>query len=162
VLMWSLGNEVNLTQPEGGDPAWSSNSWYNFLDQLAGQIKAIDPNHPIATAEGEIPGVWGFNIGNAAANVQGDDAHMTHLDLWGVNVYRGPTFQGLFQSLAVSTMTLKPIMVTEFGKDAWHDAASSEDQVTQAGEINTQWQEINGKPECDDGRQRGPHRRHGV
>ena len=140
VLMWVLGNEVNLTCPEGGDCTWSSNSWYNFVNQLAGQVKAIDPNHPVATSEGEIPNVWGYNIGNAANNVQGDDAHMTNLDLWGINCYRGTSFGTLFTTTVASTT--KPVLITEFGKDAYKDSAGAENQAMQASHLSSLWQEI--------------------
>jgi hypothetical protein len=135
VLMWVIGNEQNLNN---GNNA----TWYNFLNTLAGQVKAIDPNHPVGTVEGECPqggcATTTFNIGNAA--VQADDAHMTNLDFWGLTAYRGKSFQGLFQALVSSTA--KPVYVAEFGKDAWHDAIAAEDQAMQAGYIGPQWQEI--------------------
>jgi flagellar hook capping protein FlgD/glycosyl hydrolase family 72 (putative glucanosyltransferase) len=135
VLMWVIGNEQNLNN---GD----NTAWYSFLNTLAGQVKSADPNHPVGTAEGECPqggcATPTYNVGNAA--VQADDSHMNNLDLWGVNAYRGTSFQGLFQTLASSTT--KAIYVTEFGKDAWHDAINMEDQAMQATYINSQWQEI--------------------
>jgi hypothetical protein len=140
VLMWAIGNEVNLAQPNGGDPNWST-PWNNFLNTLAGQIKALDPNHPISTTEGEIPGVWGFSLANPV--LQADDGHMTNLDIWGFNIYRGKTFEGMIQALTTSTMTVKPIFMSEFGKDAWHDAINAEDDALQASYINPQWTEIN-------------------
>ena len=139
--MWALGNEVNLAQPEGFDPAWSSHAWYTFLNQLAQDVKAVDGNHPTMTAEGEIPNVWGYNVGVTA--VGGDDASLSAIDIWGINAYRGKSFQGLIQSLAVSTMTLKPIYMTEFGKDAYRDSVAAEDQDMQASYVSAQYQEIN-------------------
>jgi len=65
---------------------------------------------------------------------------MTNLDLWGVNAYRGTSFQGLFETLASSTS--KPILVAEFGKDAFRDSTGQEDQTLQASYISPQWQEI--------------------
>ena len=135
VLMWSIGNEQNLNNG-------NNSTWYNFLNTLAGQVKAADPNHPVATVEGECPqggcATTSFNVGNAV--VQADDAHMTNLDIWGVNAYRGKTFEGLFQALVSSTT--KPVYVAEFGKDAWHDAIGAEDQAMQASYLQPQWQEI--------------------
>jgi hypothetical protein len=81
------------------------------------------------------------NIGNAG--IGADDASLSFVDLWGINVYRGRTFEGVFQALAVSSMTAKPILVTEFGKDAWRDAAGAEDQGMQSTYVSDQWQEIN-------------------
>ncbi len=137
VLMWVIGNEQNLNNG-------NNTAWYDFLNQLAGMVKSTDPNHPIASVEGECPqggcATAAYNIGNAA--VHADDAHMTNLDIWGVTAYRGTSFQGLFQALAVSATTTKPILVAEFGKDAYRDSAGQEDQTIQASYINSQWQEI--------------------
>ena len=65
---------------------------------------------------------------------------MTNLDFWGVTAYRVKTFQGLFQTLVSSTT--KPVYVAEFGKDAFRDSTSQEDQGMQASYIGPQWQEI--------------------
>lgn len=135
VLMWVIGNEQNLNN---GD----NSAWYMFLNTLAGQVKAADPNHPVASVEGECPqggcATTSFNVGNAT--VQADDSKMTHLDIWGVTAYRGKTFERLFQTLASSTT--KPILVAEFGKDAYRDSVGREDQDMQASYIGPQWQEI--------------------
>src|SRR5215203_2132232 len=80
-------------------------------------------------------------IGNAAINA--DDASLTALDIWGINVYRGTSFAGVIEALNVSTMTAKPILIAEFGKDAYRDSAGAEDADMQAGYISAQWQEIN-------------------
>lgn len=140
VLMWMIGNEVNLAAPQGFDATWSTNFWFNFLDSLAQEIKQLDPNHPVGTAEGEIVGVRDYSIGSVG--LQANDANISNVDLWGVNAYRGTTFQGLFYSLSISTMTTKPIYMSEFGKDAYRDSAASEDAAMQATYLSAQWQEI--------------------
>ena len=72
ILFWELGNEYNY-HPEwfGGDIA----TWYKALNSTAAAIQALDKNHPVATAHGEIPTE---EVLNANPNI----------DLWGVNVYR--------------------------------------------------------------------------
>ena len=52
ILFWELGNEYNY-HPEwfGGDIA----TWYKALNSTAAAIQALDKNHPVATAHGEIP-----------------------------------------------------------------------------------------------------------
>ena len=52
ILFWELGNEYNY-HPEwfGGDIA----TWYKALNSTAAAIQALDRNHPVATAHGEIP-----------------------------------------------------------------------------------------------------------
>jgi len=143
VLIWEFGNEQNLDNGQYF-------GWYPFVNSIAGAAKAADAMHPISTTEGECAvgcpnSPITVTIGSTDPNRLEDDAHMTNLDLWGVNVYRGPTFQGLFQMLA--STTTKPILVTEFGKDAWHDSLNNglgaEDQAMQASHISSLWQEIN-------------------
>ena len=72
ILFWELGNEYNY-HPEwfGGDIA----TWFKALNSTAAAIQALDKNHPVATAHGEIPTK---EVLNANPNI----------DIWGVNVYR--------------------------------------------------------------------------
>ena len=145
VLMWAFGNENNL------DNGNTNPDWYSLIQEAAQQAKALDPYHPVTTVEGECQGADCFdpfapgntflnNIGKVA--IGADDTALSFLDIWGINVYRGTSFQGVFQALAVSTMTTKPILVSEFGKDAWRDSSGSEDSNLQSTYISSQWQEI--------------------
>ncbi|MGB1122464.1 MAG: hypothetical protein ACPG08_02985, partial [Flavobacteriales bacterium] len=72
ILVWELGNEYNF-HPEwfGGD----IQTWYHSLSAAVDAIHAEDPNHPVATAHGEVPEV---ELLDALPNI----------DLWGLNVYR--------------------------------------------------------------------------
>ncbi len=138
VLIWEFANENNL---DNGQFA----GWYPMVQTIATAAKAADANHPIMTVEGETATI-NYTIGSAARSA--DDASMTSLDLWGVNAYRGPTFQGLFESLALETS--KPILVTEFGKDAYLDASAQESQSMQASHLSAQWQEISSRLSASD------------
>lgn len=132
VLMWALGNEQNLD-----NGAWQG--WYPLVNEVAGRAKAIDPNHPVTTVEGEYAdGTKTYNIGRVTR--MADDPNMGNLDLWGFTAYRGKTFQGLFETLVSSTS--KPLLVAEFGKDAYRDATRQEDQAMQVSYIDPQWREI--------------------
>lgn len=72
ILFWELGNEYNY-HPEWfkGDIA----NWYSALNRTAKALQEIDPNHPVATAHGEIPTEEVLEMN-------------PNIDLWGVNVYR--------------------------------------------------------------------------
>ena len=72
ILVWELGNEYNF-HPEwfGGD----IQIWYDALSAAVDAIHAEDPNHPVATAHGEVPEVELL-------------AALPNIDLWGLNVYR--------------------------------------------------------------------------
>jgi hypothetical protein len=132
VLMWAIGNEQNLNNGN------SNAAWYTLLNQMAGDAKAIDSNHPVTSVQGEIPGATDYQIGSAALGT--DDPTMTNLDLWSVTSYRGMSFGNLFSVMASSTT--KPVFIAEFGKDAYRDSTAQEDQSMQASYINSQWQEI--------------------
>ena len=138
VLIWEFANENNL---DNGQYV----GWYPFVETVAAAAKSADPTHPIMTVEGETQSIP-FTVGSVAR--QADDAHMTNLDIWGVNAYRGTSFQGLFEALASSTS--KSILVAEFGKDAYHDSTAQEDQAMQASYINSQWQEISARLSASD------------
>lgn len=138
VLMWAIGNEQNLAV-NGNDQA----AWYTLLNLMAGDAKGADANHVVLSAEGECLApdcapALDMQIGNAGFSA--DDASLTNLDVWGVNVYKGSSFGNFFDSVAL--LTTKPVLVTEFGKDAYKDATGQEDQALQAGHLTSQWTEI--------------------
>ena len=54
ILVWELGNEYNF------HPEWFAGdiqTWYDALSAAVDAIHAEDPNHPVATAHGEVPEV---------------------------------------------------------------------------------------------------------
>lgn len=135
VLMWVIGNEQNINN------AYNNSAWYSFVNSLAGLSKVADPNHPVALIEGECPQcipAKPFQIGSVALGA--NDASLPNIDLWGLNIYRGMTFEGTFETLASSTS--KPVFVGEFGKDAYRDGTGNEDGAMQASYLGPQWQEI--------------------
>ena len=108
--------------------------WYAFLNTLAGTVKGIDPNHPVTTAI--------VDIGDVGVSAFGStDASLPNLDLWGCNIYRGPTFVNAFSTLA--SLTNKPVWISEFGASAYSFSLPGEDQSGQASWLQSQWGEIN-------------------
>jgi len=133
VLMWALGNEQNIDNAQNV-------AWYPFLNSVLGLAKQADPNHPVTTVEGECPQCTpaiSYGIGSGVKA----DASMTNLDLWGITSYRGKSFNGLFSQLA--STTTKPILLAEFGKDAYNDTTQAEDQAMQVRYLTAQYEEIN-------------------
>lgn len=101
ILIWELGNEYNY-HPEwfGGD----IQNWYNALSQATDQIHDIDPNHPVATAHGDMP----------------DKQALTsnpNIDIWGLNVYRWDQPQSVFKEW--QTVSDKPVYLSEAGADSY-------------------------------------------
>jgi hypothetical protein len=144
ILMWTLGNENNYSCLGRGNP-WSSEEvdkepdpqkknalrakmYYSFINDLAKEIHKIDPDHPVALGNGELAGL-------EYANQYAQD-----VDLVACIIYRGKTFGNLFKSLKMTFD--KPIMLAEFGADAYDAYLKKEDQNMQAFFLESQWRQI--------------------
>lgn len=120
LLIWALGNEVEL---DGDDPkAWKA------INDLAHDVKRIDPNHPVMTVVAEIGG----------NKIEQLKKLCPEIDIVGINSYAG--LASLPKRLAEVGWT-KPYIVTEFGppgpwevgKTAWD--APFEPTSTQKAQI---------------------------
>ena len=111
ILMWAVGNE------------WNINLYHNYFStlqqaaegtEIAVQlIKSIDTLHPVATIYGEI------NIENQSPSTDTIvNLLCPSVDIWGLNIYRGPEFYDLFT--VWDTITTKPLFLSEFGIDSYH------------------------------------------
>ena len=47
LLMWAIGNEMEAANP-------NNRALWTYMNDLAGKIKEIDPNHPVTTALMEV------------------------------------------------------------------------------------------------------------
>lgn len=94
LLVWGLGNEV---ENEGDDP-----KIYTAINDIAKEVKKLDPNHPTMTVIAEI----GDNKIERIRTLCPD------IDILGVNSYAG--LSSLPQRLRAAGWT-KPYIVTEFG-----------------------------------------------
>ena len=144
ILLWILGNENNYSF-SGQINSWSSDEidkeadpvkqramrarvYYTFVNELAREIKKIDPHHPVALGNGEL-------IGLDVANEVCPD-----IDLVACIIYRGKTFGNLFNSLKATFE--RPILLSEFGADAYDAYQKKEDQNMQAFFLENQWRQI--------------------
>ncbi len=144
ILFWVLGNENNYTF-DGRIRPWSTEEidelespmeqkheraklYYSFVNQLAKEIKEIDPNHPVCLGNGEL-------IGLEVANEVCPD-----IDMVGVIVYRGKTFGNMFKG--VKNYFDRPIVFIEFGADSYDAYLDKEDQGMQSFFLEAQWVEI--------------------
>jgi hypothetical protein len=97
VLLWGIGNEVYLnTATDEEKEAYS-----RLLERICRQVKALDPNHPVASVE-----AWTFGL-------DWWQQHVPSLDIYGLNSY-GPGVNILADELAKKGID-KPYIVTEFG-----------------------------------------------
>ncbi len=141
ILLWNLGNENNYSF-DGRINPWSSPEidelksfrektnararlYYSFVNELARKIKEIDPKHLVALGNGETVGL------KVAAKYCPD------VDLLGCIVYRGKVFGNFFKE--VKRKFDKPVILTEFGCDAYNAYKKKEDQRNQAKFIKSQW-----------------------
>jgi len=144
ILLWILGNENNYSCLGQVNP-WSSDEidkepdpqkqkamrfriYYSFVNEIAKEIHKLDPNHPVALGNGEL-------IGLEFAKEAAPD-----VDLVACIIYRGKTFGNLFKSLKATFD--KPILLAEFGADAYDAYLKKEDQNMQAFFLESQWRQI--------------------
>lgn len=106
ILLWELGNEYNY-HPEwfGGDIA----NWYSALNEAAQQIQALDANHPVATAHGELPNKLALTS-------------CPNIDVWGMNVYRWDKPGTIFKQW--EAISEKPMYLSEAGGDSFMKIAA--------------------------------------
>ena len=138
LLMWLLGNENNyglywksseiedLPEAQQGDAR--ATYLYSLFGEITDQIHAMDDNHPVAIANGDV----GF--------LEVIKKECPSIDVFGSNVYRGASSRDIFER--VETELGVPFMYTEFGSDAYDAKRGMEDQVAQAQYLQALWQEI--------------------
>ncbi len=121
LLIWALGNEME-------DPQGNNLAVWTVINDLAGLVKQIDPDHPVMTVVAEIGG-------DKVANLQ---RLCPSIDILGINSYAG------VQSLGERYRKLggtKPYILTEFGPAGiWESGKDSigayvEPSSTQKAEI---------------------------
>jgi len=138
LLLWLLGNENNYglswssfeieALPEGERHAARARFLYSLFEELTVEIKRMDPDHPVAIANGDIQYI----------DLIAEECR--HLDILGTNVYRGISVRDLYDE--VEEKLNLPVMYTEFGSDAWNAREMREDQTMQARYLVGQWREI--------------------
>jgi hypothetical protein len=140
LLMWLLGNEnnyglvwenaaiANLPVEQKQDAR--AEALYRLFGDVIADVKARDPKHPIAMANGDLQ-----FIDLIAKHCKGRG-----LDVMGANVYRGRSAGNLFE--VVKAKLGLPFVFTEFGADAWNQKEQREDELTQASVLRDQWREI--------------------
>lgn len=141
VLMFALGNESNYglewssfeieDLPVGEQHKEKAKSLYSLFNEIMSAGKKIDPNHPFTIVNGDIQYL------DLIVEFCPD------LDILGVNSYRGISFTDMWKR--VGNELGLPVMLTEFGSDAFNALEYKEDQAGQAGIIKGNWQEIYNK-----------------
>ncbi|MFH1782279.1 MAG: hypothetical protein ABH848_01530 [Candidatus Omnitrophota bacterium] len=149
ILCWILGNENNRSFDYGPEAlnVWTNDEieaiedpyerrkerakiYYTFVNDLAKEIKKIDPNHPIVFGNAELS----YADEEVASKVTPD------IDILGCSIYRGKTLGSFFRKCNISFK--RPSLLIEFGCDRYNAYLKKEDQDIQAEFLKAQWEEI--------------------
>jgi hypothetical protein len=138
LLLWLLGNENNYglvwasteieALPQGERDQVRARFLYSLMNDVAVAVKKTDPGHLVALANGDVQYL----------DVIAREAPA--IDVFGANVYRGRSAGDLFA--VVQQKLDKPVLLTEFGADAFDARRRVEDDVVQADYLLAQWQEL--------------------
>lgn len=139
ILLFLLGNENNYglfwrgAETENipfADRKSTKDAYhlYKLFNDAAKELKALDQNHPIAICNGDL--LFAEIIAKECKDV----------DILGINCYRGLTFTNLYER--VRNELNMPVILTEFGADAYNTVANREDQEYQAKVLLSNWKEI--------------------
>jgi hypothetical protein len=128
VLLFALGNENNYglewssfeieNLPEGERYQEKAKYLYTLYNEVIVEAKQIDSEHPFLIVNGDIQYIDLIK------------KHCTDLDILGVNAYRGISFTDMWQR--VHKQLGLPILLTEFGSDAFNALENREEQLGQA------------------------------
>ena len=125
ILAWIIGNEVNARVSNTD----LCNDFYPQLDAMAAAAHAAEGSifHPIGTANADISG--GFSdICQAGCS---DDTTLPNIDYWAAQVYRGCAMDTVFSDYASKSDCSRPLLITEFGVDAYDSVLDIENQNAQ-------------------------------
>jgi hypothetical protein len=142
VLMWVLGNENNLPNGVGLTDA-NAKGWYSLVNECAKAAHDAEGSnyHPVTTAVAEVADIGKISRG-------ADDSSLPNMDLWAVQIYRGPSFYYLFRDYALTTS--KPMIISEYGVDSWDAIKGQENQEAQASTHKNYWLEISANSSAKD------------
>ncbi len=101
---------------------------YKLFNEASKSYKSIDKHHPVAICNGDL--LFLDIISKECKDV----------DILGINVYRGKSFTDMFER--VKKEYGKPVLLSEFGSDAFNALTNQEDQKAQAILDLENWREI--------------------
>jgi beta-glucuronidase len=128
ILFWLLGNEnvYGFACNANKEP----DAFFKFANEVAQQVKMIDPEHPVAICSGDVLFLDKFG------------RNCPDIDIFGTNAYRGDYGFG-FIWRQVKEETDKPAFITEFGCPAYAIGSSLEEaEQLQADYHLAAWKDI--------------------
>ena len=141
LLLYLLGNENNYglfwrgaetenIPVQDRKSTKDAESLYSLFNEATLSMKQESKNHPVAVCNGDLLFLDILN------------KHCKDVDILGINSYRGATFTDMYSR--VKNECGKPVLLTEFGVDAYNTLANDEDQEYQAKVLISNWKEIYG------------------
>jgi Glycosyl hydrolases family 2, TIM barrel domain len=135
VLLWLLGNENLMASDYSGVNATRTKAsiqvaaYLKFVNEVATMIHRIDPNHPVA-------------VGNLdLIRLEEHAKYALAVDIFGTNAYRGSMgFGNVFKR--VQDNFDRPVLITEYGCDAYNTTKDIEDEEGQATYHEGSWKSI--------------------
>ena len=129
VLAWAIGNENNLHYTK------NIQDWYILANKLAKAAYEEEKPayHPTIVVNG-----YTLFFGNV--DYHSDDVSMSYTDIWGHNSYTGYEYNCYFDYY--KRISTKPLLITEYGVDAYDNISHSEYQDVQKEWVVHQWQQI--------------------
>ncbi|MBO6794941.1 MAG: glycosidase [Balneolaceae bacterium] len=139
LLLFLLGNENNYglfwegaetedIPMEDRKSTQKAIDMYKLFNEATLAMKNISTNHPIALCNGDL--LFMDQIAE----------HAPDIDIFGTNTYRGISFTDLYERVANEYD--KPVLLTEFGSDAFNARTLKEAQGDQAYYQKGNWKEI--------------------
>ena len=119
ILGWMVGNEFNYNNLYG---APNFDAAVTIVNNALTAIHAADPDHPVIVSHGEVPSTDTYN-------------RIPGADIWALNLYPNLDLNSRFS--AWSGLSKKPMMVGEYGADAYNNSKNAEDQASQATATTT-------------------------
>ncbi|MCB9850613.1 MAG: hypothetical protein H6817_07900 [Phycisphaerales bacterium] len=127
VLGWGIGNEVNLNI--SGQAVTDFYALANRLAEVAYEEEGAT-YHPTVLVNGAM-----LYLGNT--DVGSDDLSLNFVDAWGQNIYFGADAHCYFDYY--DQLSAKPLIVTEYGIDAWDQVNGAEYPEVHAEYVVRQW-----------------------
>ena len=129
ILGWGLGNEVNFHY------TGNMNDWFslaNRLAEVAFEAEGLDYHPTIIVNSGM------KYFGNP--HYSSDDVSLLFVDMWGHNAYASYDYGCYFDYY--HAISAKPLVVTEYGVDAWDARVGAENECEQARWVLHEWDQI--------------------
>ena len=129
-LFWDGAETEDIPEPDSLSTA-RAEYMYSAFNESARAVKKLDRSVPVALVNGDL------------LFLDLVEKLCPDIDILGVNTYRGASFTDLFDRVAIESS--KPLLLTEFGSDAYNVLAGAEEEEGQALIDLANWFEILGE-----------------